>query len=167
MTFDYLAGVLVRDLRTAQRELAAYPDDASVWQPLPGTPNTAGTLALHLAGNIRHFVGAVLGGTGYVRNRDAEFNRRDVARAELHRDLDAAIAAVEATLPHLPEATARADFPAPLAGVRLNTTDLLLHLSAHLAYHLGQMDYHRRAVTGDPAGVRAQAPAELRSARTA
>jgi uncharacterized damage-inducible protein DinB len=167
MTLDYLTGVLVRDLRTVKRELDAYPDDAAVWTSLPGTPNTAGTLALHLAGNLRHFIGATLGGTGYVRDRGAEFSRRAVPRAELHRELDAAIAAVEATLPALPMETAEAAYPLAVGPLRVTTLDFLFHLTAHFAYHLGQLDYHRRAVTGDPAGVGAQSARELRSARPA
>jgi len=72
MTIDDLSRVLVRDLRTLAAELDAYPDDASVWACPPGIPNAAGTLVLHVAGNLRHFVGARMGGTGYVRDRAAE-----------------------------------------------------------------------------------------------
>ena len=38
--------------------------------------NSGGNLALHLIGNINHFFGANLGGTGFVRKRDLEFSNK-------------------------------------------------------------------------------------------
>lgn len=159
-----LLGVFTRDINAAIRELQAYPDDAAVWTPHASIPNTAGTLALHLAGNLRHFIGAVLGKDGYVRDRDAEFSRRGVARAELIAGLEAARATLQRTLPTLTEAQLAATYPLPIAKVHVETGDFLLHLATHFTYHLGQMDYHRRAVAGSSGGVSAVSPAELSSA---
>src|SRR5439155_24275894 len=119
---------------------------------LPGLPNSAGTLALHLAGNLRHFVGGQLGATGYVRNRDAEFATRDLPRAELLALIDRAIEEVETTLSSLRDQNLARPFPLVVANCSMLTGDFLVHLASHLAYHLGQVDYHRRAVTGDPGG---------------
>jgi hypothetical protein len=94
-----VAAILDRDLRTLRRELEAYPDERQIWQAVPGLPNSAGTLALHLAGNLQHYIGARLGGAGYVRNRDAEFSRRDVPRAELLAEIERARTAIAAALP--------------------------------------------------------------------
>ncbi|MGH7668379.1 MAG: DinB family protein [Gemmatimonadaceae bacterium] len=163
-TAEMIGTILVRDLRTVQRELEAYEHEADLWTLTSTIPNSAGTLAVHLAGNLRHFVGAVLGGTGYVRDRDAEFSRRDVPRKELLRELDATIADVGAVLSRLTEAQMAATFPQPVAGKRCATADVLLHLATHLTYHLGQIDYHRRLVAGNAASVGAVSPAELRSA---
>jgi hypothetical protein len=160
-TIDSLRTILARDLRAVRRELEAYPDDASVWALPPGIANAAGTLALHLAGNLRHFVGACLGGTGYRRDRPSEFTRRDVSRAELLAGLDAALADVDRALAGLDPERAEAPFPEVIGGHTLPTSVMLLHLSAHLAYHLGQVDYHRRLVTGDGRTVGAVAVAEL------
>jgi uncharacterized damage-inducible protein DinB len=155
---------MLRELRTLKREIDAYPDDASIWRTLPTIPNTAGTLALHMAGNLRHFIGAVLGGTGYVRDRDAEFARRDVPRATLHAEIDAAMRDVEAALGRLTEADLAREFPLEIAKARLNTGDFLFHLATHLSYHLGQVDYHRRAVAGSGASVGAVSPTQTSTA---
>src|SRR3989442_15671856 len=93
MLTTWIAAILRRDLGALRREIEAYADERDIWRVAPGISNCAGTLALHLGGNIQFFVGAVLAGTGYVRDRDAEFARRDVPRAELLRGNDAAIAA--------------------------------------------------------------------------
>ncbi|MDT8341697.1 MAG: hypothetical protein RQ751_09320, partial [Longimicrobiales bacterium] len=76
MTIGHLRAILLRDLAALRRELLAYPDESQIWALPPGAPNSAGTLALHMAGNLHHFVGAVLGGEGYVRDREAEFADR-------------------------------------------------------------------------------------------
>jgi hypothetical protein len=161
MNIAHLKQIITRDLRAVKREIEAYPDDASVWRVIPGTPNTAGTLALHLAGNVQHFFGSILGGDGYVRNRDVEFARRDAPRGELLAGLDAAIASVERTLGALDGATRDGAYPEPIAKRTIPTEAFLLHLATHLAYHLGQIDYHRRAVTGDAKGVDAVSVREL------
>lgn len=160
-----VAALMDRDLRTLRRELEAYPDERQIWKEVPGLPNTAGTLALHLAGNLQHYIGARWGGTGYVRDRDAEFARRGVPRAELVAEVERARAAVAAGLAAIDGDALDADYPETIAQLRIRTGEYLLHLSVHLAYHLGQLDFHRRMVTGNPGGVDALRPTELGSAR--
>ena len=75
--------VMLRELRALEREIAAYPDDATVWQTPSGISNSAGNLALHMAGNLRHFIGHALAGTNYVRDRNAEFSAKGMTRDEL------------------------------------------------------------------------------------
>jgi hypothetical protein len=160
-----VAAILERDLNTLRREVEAYPDERDLWTEVPGLPNVAGTLVLHLAGNLQHYFGASLGRTGYVRDRAGEFARRHVPRPELLRQIEAAREAVKAGLAALTESQLRAEFPEAIGGSRLVTGEYLLHLTTHFAYHLGQVDYHRRVVTGSGAGVGAMRPAELSSAR--
>jgi hypothetical protein len=162
-----VAAILDRDLRTLRRELEAYADEQMIWQEVPGLPNTAGTLALHLAGNIQHYIGARWGGTGYVRNRDAEFARRGVPRAELVAEIERTRQAVAASLARVPPGALEADYPEVIGELRIRTGEYLVHLCVHFAYHLGQLDAHRRAVTGLEDGVGAVRPRELRSARPA
>lgn len=160
-----LAALFQRDLAALQREIDAYPDDLLPWREVPGLTNSAGTLALHLAGNLRHFIGARLGATGYVRDRPAEFARRGLSRAELRAEVQAAREAIAGTLGPLEPGQLAAPYPDPLVGHRFNTGDLLIHLAVHLGYHLGQVDYHRRMVTGSSVTIGAMALPELASAQ--
>ena len=155
MNVEYLRRVFVRDASTLRDELLAYPVEQQIWAMPPGIKNSAGTLALHLCGNLQHFVGALFGQTGYVRNRDAEFSRRDVTRAELVAECDAALAAIARGCAGLTDAALSEPFPGGLAGAQLPTGLALLHMATHLAYHLGQIDYHRRLVTGQYGEVKA------------
>lgn len=158
--------ILDRDLDTLRHEIEAYSDEKELWQSAPGISNTAGTLALHLAGNLQHYFGTRLGGTGYVRDRAAEFARRDVPRVELLKEVEAARRAVHAGLAQLSAAQLADEYPEVIAGLRITTAEYLIHLTTHFAYHLGQIDYHRRIVTGSEVVVGAMRPAALSSART-
>src|SRR2546430_15182523 len=144
-----IAQLLSRELEGFKRELALFPDDETVWTTVPGVTNSAGNLALHVAGGLQYLVGALLGGTGYVRNREAEFGRRSGTRSELVAELDKAAAVVREVLPRLPESALAAELPEPVMGMRFRTDLFLLHLCAHAAFHLGQAGYIRRIVTGD------------------
>jgi hypothetical protein len=140
---------LVRELEGFKRELARFPDDESVWKTVPGVTNSAGNLALHLAGNLQHFIGTALGGSTYVRNREEEFGRRSGSRVEIYRELDAAIDVVQSVLPSLSDDKLAAEFPEKLMGLTFRTNAFLVHLCAHAGFHLGQAGYLRRIVTGD------------------
>jgi len=161
MLLEDLKAIYLREVATLERELDLYPDDESVWVELPGLLNAAGTLFLHLAGSLRHFFGAVLGHSRYVRNRDAEFSRRDVPRSELRQELAKAREGVLAGFAYLTEDLLEQVFPAQFADAPFSTRLTLLQFSSHLAYHLGQIDYHRRAVTGNPASADAVAASDL------
>jgi len=145
-----VAKSFARDLDTLSHEVSLYPDDASLFAVRPGLPNTGGNLALHLCGNVRHFIGLTLGNSGYVRNRDFEFAAREGSRAEITTLIQAAKAEVAAALANLPEAKLAEPFPLAVGGVTLPTQIFLLHLATHFTFHLGQIDYHRRIVTGNP-----------------
>ncbi len=141
--------ILCRDLRCLAKEVGLYPDDASLWRTLPGLANSGGNVALHVAGNLRYFVGATFGATRYVRQREQEFAQREGRREEVRALLEATILDVETGLRALTPEQLAAPFPAPLMGLHPPTSRVLLHLAAHLAFHLGQVGYLRRALTGD------------------
>ena len=141
--------LLVRELRAFAREVELFPDDESLFRTVPGVTNSAGNLALHACGNLKHFVGAVLGGTGYVRNRDLEFQARSGRRADIARELHETAAVVTKTLGRLAPEALEKPYPQPVANVQLPCGRFLIHLAVHLSFHLGQAGYLRRIVTGD------------------
>ncbi len=148
---DYIMRALLRDLGALEREVMAYPDDESLWRVVPGIANSGGNLALHLAGNIRQNVGANLGNTGFVRDRDGEFSAHGVSRTAVAAQVADAMAQVSRTLTTFDPARLDSEYPVRLYERAFRTDALLLHIVTHLAYHLGQVDYHRRMVTGDGA----------------
>ena len=161
---EWLKAVLVRDLKGLKRELDLYGNEADIWKTMPGIGNSAGNLALHMVGNLRHFIGAQLGHSSYKRDRDAEFKTRDLPRAEIHKLIDMAIIGIEHTLPTLTDADFAKTFPLKIAEMNLTTGEFLMHLSVHLGYHLGQVDYLRRITTGQAGAPGVVSPLELSSA---
>ena len=138
--------VMLRDLDKLAEELALYPSEESLWKISGLIKNPGGNLCLHLCGNLQHFIGKVLGNSAYMRNRDAEFSTRNVPRAKLLEEIAQTKKALEATLPSVTEAQLRANYPIDVLGKPMATLFFLLHLAAHLEYHLGQVNYHRRLV---------------------
>ncbi|MEJ2541534.1 MAG: hypothetical protein P8188_16475, partial [Gemmatimonadota bacterium] len=110
-TLDAVRRLLLRDLDTLRDEIRAYPQEEQIWAAPDGIRNTAGTLALHLAGNLHHYLGTVLGGGDYVRDRPAEFGDRGRSRDELLDRIAAAREAVDRTLSELDPARLSEPFP--------------------------------------------------------
>ncbi len=167
MLIEQLKGMMLRELKTLRNELLAFEDERQIWAMPPGISNSAGTLALHLTGNLRHYIGSPFGGTGYVRDRDREFEARDIPRPELLADIDSAMSEVTTALDAMDRTALEEPYPLEVGGVNLRTGEFLLHLTAHLGYHLGQVDYHRRAVTGSGQSVRALGVQDLCTAPSA
>jgi uncharacterized damage-inducible protein DinB len=157
---DDIRRLLVRELGAFAREVELFPDDVALWRTLPGIANSAGNLALHVCGNLRHFVGGVLGGTGYVRDRAAEFAAREGRREDLARQLRETADLVAAVLAGVEPAVLDAPFPEAHDGTRLPGRLFLMHVATHLALHLGQAGYLRRALLGDP---RSAGPVSLKA----
>lgn len=154
-----LRAVLTRDIEAAAREVEAYDSDEALWRLVPGISNCGGVLARHLAGNLRHFIGAVLGQNGYQRDRDDEFRVPTPlrARAAVAAELRTAASDIDAALAALPLAALSDPYPVTVLERRFSTLQFLLHLTAHLGYHLGQLDYHRRMQHADAKPVGAMA----------
>jgi hypothetical protein len=158
-----LSLLLLRELDALRREVELYPTDEALWRQLPGLPNPGGTLVLHLVGNLRYFIGGAIGRTGYERDREAEFTTREVSRSDLLELIARTRQEVAAALLDFDPATLPPEFPATVGGMSLPSDLFLLHLLSHLGYHLGQIDYHRRASTGNGASANALPVSALRA----
>lgn len=143
-----LAALYARDLKRVAEELAAFPDDETIWKTVPGISNPAGNLALHLEGNLREFVGRQLGGVAYKRERPKEFSTKGLTRAELVARVDSTRELIVPVVGKLTLEKMAAEYPENVLGKELSTRQFLVHLLGHLNYHLGQMDYARRLLTG-------------------
>ena len=140
------ARIFGRDLDALAGQIGSYPDDESPWRIGGTILNSAATLSLHVVGSLEHFIGGVLGETGYVRDRDAEFADRGVPRNEILGRIAHCQDAVLSTLMVLTDQAVRDPYPGVLPPHMdgASTHLFLTHLAAHLSWHLGQVDYHRR-----------------------
>lgn len=139
-----LSEVLLRDLTKLEEEVKAYHDEANLWKVEGAISNSGGNLCLHLCGNLRHFVGKVMGGIPYQRDRDFEFAARNIPRVELLEQIEATKSSVKESLARLDPALLDKPYPIEVFGKPMTALYFLVHLAGHLNYHLGQINYHRR-----------------------
>ncbi len=120
--------------------------DQQLWQKPVDPGNSAGHLILHLTGNLNHFIGAQLGKTGYVRDREREFtDANPPAKALVEKNLKEAVALFRRVVGGLTAEQLTAQFPDPKFGT---TIKALVHIVSHFALHRGQISYLARLVQG-------------------
>ena len=144
MLIDTLKTLFLRDLGRLKTELESYRNEAVIWKTDVHIANSAGNLCLHLVGNLNTYIGGELGKTGYVRDRASEFARKGVPRFQLIDMVGETASMIEQTLSNVPEHTLAEEYPLLVFAEKTSTAYLLVHLTTHLTYHLGQINYHRR-----------------------
>ncbi|MBS1681611.1 MAG: DUF1572 family protein [Bacteroidetes bacterium] len=146
MVVQELTKVFSKDLEKLKEEISLYQQEQNLWKIEKQIANPAGNLCLHLVGNLNHFIGAVLGKTGYVRNREAEFSSKNIPQKKLIAMVEDTIVMMNAVLPSVKENQLNEEYPLLVLKEKTSTGYFLFHLSSHLGYHLGQINYHRRLI---------------------
>jgi uncharacterized damage-inducible protein DinB len=146
MVIETLKSLFARDLNRLKKEIGLYRDESSIWKVEKNIANSAGNLCLHLIGNLNNYIGKEIGKTGYVRNRELEFSLKNVRRTELLDQIDKTIQMINQSLDKLNENTLQDEYPILVFEEKTSTEYLLIHLTTHLTYHLGQINYHRRLI---------------------
>ena len=144
MLSETLIKLFKRDLNKLKAEIEAYRDEKNLWLVTKEISNSSGNLCLHIVGNLNAFIGAEFGNTGYIRQRDLEFSLKDIPRIELIKQIDETILVVENTIKTLSKDDFQKEYSRRVFEDKMTTEFFLIHLIAHLSYHLGQINYHRR-----------------------
>lgn len=146
MNIDYYISLYTRDINRLTEEVKSYQDEEALWKVLPGTTNSAGNLVQHLIGNLKTYIGNPFGNIGYERNREAEFSARLFTREEFIATLEELLGIISFSLSKIPSEAMDATYPREILIMHPDQTIefILVHLSAHLSYHLGQINYQRR-----------------------
>lgn len=133
-----------RDLEALKKEINLYSKEENMWLLDKSISNSTGNLCLHLVGNLNHFIGAALGNTGYIRQRELEFSIKNVSKQDLLKQIDDTIPMIEKALNPLTDEDLQQEYKHRVFENSMTTEFFLVHLAMHLAYHLGQVNYHRR-----------------------
>jgi hypothetical protein len=144
MLTDTLKTLFDRDLTRLMEELELYKNEENIWIVEKNITNSAGNLALHLIGNLNTFIGAQIGKTSYVRNRPLEFSQKNIPRDVLIKDIRETMIVIEHALSGISSSDMDEIYPLLVFDQWTSTEYLLVHLTTHLSYHLGQVNYHRR-----------------------
>jgi uncharacterized damage-inducible protein DinB len=144
MLIKTLKTIFRRDLEKLKQEINSYQDESTLWLVEKNIANSAGNLCLHLIGNLNAYIGAEIGKTGYVRHRDLEFFLKNIPQKELLNKIEDTIIVIEKALDTLKNEQLDQEYPLLVFAEKTSTGYFLVHLAAHLNYHLGQINYHRR-----------------------
>lgn len=135
-----------RDLNKVITEIELYKNEENIWRVEKNISNSAGNLTLHLIGNLNTYIGNEIGKNNYVRNRELEFSQKNIPRQELIKNLNETINIVRNSLLTFPADELENEYPILVFTEKTSTAYLLIHLTTHLSYHLGQINYHRRLI---------------------
>src|SRR5437868_9810550 len=141
---ETLKTLLNRDLNKLREEIELYQNEKAIWFVEKGIANSAGNLCLHLVGNLNTYIGAVIGKTNYIRHRELEFSLKAISKTELVNKIEETIFMINESLSRITDDDLKAEYPILVFNEKTSTEFLLVHLATHLAYHLGQINYHRR-----------------------
>lgn len=144
MLISTLKLLFERDLKKLKSEIESYKNEKNLWRTEKEIANSAGNLCLHLIGNLNTYIGAQFGGTNYIRHRELEFSSKNIPRAELVKSINETIAVVDKALDTLTDDQLKNEYPILVFEQKTSTEYFLVHLTTHLNYHLGQINYHRR-----------------------
>ncbi len=144
MLIETLKIIFNRDLLKLKTEIELYRDEKNLWRTDNAIANSAGNLCLHLVGNLNTYIGKEIGNTNYVRNRELEFSQKNVARTELIKKIEETMAVVKDALSKMNEDELEKEYPLLVFDKKTSVEYFLVHLTGHLSYHLGQINYHRR-----------------------
>ncbi len=150
-TSNALAGLYRRDLSRLIQQIEDFPSDEMLWRTLPGVTNPAGNLVLHLEGNLREYIGRQLGQLPYSRNRPLEFASEGLRREELMHRIEDLRRLIPPVIESLSVEQMEKEYPEIVLEKPLSVHAFLIHLYGHLNWHLGQIDYLRRVLSGNGA----------------
>ena len=146
MLTETLKLLFERDLNKLRNEIEAYKTEKNIWQIEKNINNSAGNLCLHIIGNLNWFIGAQLGGTDYIRHRDLEFSSTNIPKDNLLLEIVKTRSMLDNTLGKITSSQLELEYPILIFDKKTTTYHFLIHLTTHLAYHLGQINYHRRLI---------------------
>jgi uncharacterized damage-inducible protein DinB len=147
---DYSVRKLRQNVDRIDQCLARLTED-QVWLRGHESENAVGNLLLHLAGNIRQWILAGVGGKPDTRDRDSEFNAQaGPSKSELLAALRTTVEAACRVIEPLTE-----ERLATIVHVQkydLSVLEAIYHVMEHFAQHTGQIIFTTKMLTGEELG---------------
>ena len=135
---SFAADFLLRDYLPKIERCLERLTDEQIWWRANEESNSIGNLILHLCGNARQWIVAAVGSRPGTRNRDAEFERRDlIPRDELLNLLRSTLAEVEQTLSAVDPSTLLTRLT--IQGHDVDILEAIFHVTEHFSMHTGQI----------------------------
>lgn len=143
----YITSQYMKYLENLEKEISLYQNENDLWKLTGDLKNKPANLAMHLCGNLKHNIGAVIGKNGFIRDRDFEFSQTGTGKKEILAEITSTAEIVKQVLESLTPEQMSEKFPETSHGEDQTVYDALIRLALHLGYHTGQINYHRRILT--------------------
>jgi uncharacterized damage-inducible protein DinB len=125
--------------------------DEQIWARGGENENAIGNLTLHLAGNVRQWIIASLGGAPDLRKRDEEFAARGGRTVqELISHLKATVDEAAAIIASLDTAKLTREYT--IQKYQVSGLTAVYHVVEHFAQHTGQVIFATKMLTGEDLG---------------
>ncbi len=144
---DFLVGDYLPKIERCLEKLT----DEQIWWRANAESNSIGNLILHLCGNARQWIVSGVGSQPDHRNRDAEFERRElIPREELVKLLRSTLAEVETTLRKLDSGLVLEN--RKIQGHDVDILEAIFHVTEHFSMHTGQIIMLTKMLTASDLG---------------
>ncbi len=126
-------------------------DEEEIWYRPNENSNAVGNLVLHLCGNLHQWVVATLGQSENTRQRAQEFaERQPIPRQQLLDKLSELEEQIAPLLDRLEEEQLLKTYRVQI--FKPSGMGILIHVSEHFSYHLGQISYITKMLKNKPLG---------------
>lgn len=130
--------------------------EEQVWYKHNANVNSVGNMVLHLCGNVTQYVLHGIDGQPDVRQRATEFSEKGpISHEVLIKKLDELEKQVDAALDRITAEDLTEE--RQVQGFDENVTSILIHVTEHFSYHVGQITYYTKYIldvdTGYYAGL--------------
>jgi uncharacterized damage-inducible protein DinB len=126
-----------------KQALLGMPEPALDWSPGEGM-NSITVLVVHTTGSQRYWIGDVAVGDPSARNRQAEFQTRDLGASALISRLDEAVLYAKDVLSRFTLDDLGQERLVPHSGAKVSMAEALHHSLTHTALHLGHIQITRQ-----------------------
>lgn len=152
-TTKLLIDELLKNIEDFEQRIVALAKDIpeeKFWvRPFP-FGNSMGNLIAHMTGNLNYYIGAQIANSGYVRDRNYEFDRnRSDTVEDILTAFNAAIGMFLGVVSKLDSNDLCKSYTAVGADNSPTQLSIILRCTMHLHHHIGQMIYLRKAINGE------------------
>ncbi len=118
--------------------------EEDIWYRPNRNSNSVGNLVLHLCGNVRQWLFSTIDGQRDVRQRQSEFDERgNLTKSELKSMVMALMKEADQILGEVSQESLLATYR--VQGFNETGIAILIHITEHFSYHVGQITYFVKA----------------------
>jgi hypothetical protein len=141
-----------REIDRLKNEIVSFESDDLLWKSSETAIPPPGNLCLFVTGSLQHYIGNMIGDSGYIRNKEAEMKARNLSRERLMEEVENMRQTVVDALEQVSKSELLKVFPTNEFEEAVTTEFYLMHLLRTLSFYSGQISVLRALVSEKVAG---------------